>query len=344
MLKKALPLKMRRWLREILVRLQVHHVSGSRRVDLADDEAAVTCVVKNGEVYLRSFIAHYLDMGFRHIFLLDNGSSDKTLAIAKECANVTVYRSDAPIGAYQTVLKKVLATVAVPDGWCLDVDIDEFFDYPFSNRLTLRGFLSYLNSRGFSAVLGQMLDMFSDAPFAAQKERIVRGDFTQVCRYYDLSEVTKEQYLEAELVRSFAPENRLAGADAALYFGGVRRRVFGINCLLTKHPLFHTGRGVDLFTHVHFANRARLADVSAILLHYKFVSDASRMALENMRAFPSNSGNYERMREVLESNPAIRFTSEASMQFGRVEDLCADGFVVCSPEYRRYAGVDCGRM
>src|SRR5258707_14558719 len=78
------PLKLRSKLRVQHVSMNVNHIYGPRTLQLSRSEAAVTCVLRNGEYYIDSFVQHYSKMGFRHIFFLDNGSSDITLSIAKQ--------------------------------------------------------------------------------------------------------------------------------------------------------------------------------------------------------------------------------------------------------------------
>ena len=41
---------------------------------------------------------------------------------------------------YQPLFKKYLALNSAQGGWRLDVDVDEFFDYPFSDVLKLSSF------------------------------------------------------------------------------------------------------------------------------------------------------------------------------------------------------------
>src|SRR5580765_2053058 len=101
LIKRLLPHKLRRLVRERLVAHSVRHLSGPRRLQLSGNEAIVTCVVKNGEFYVESYIRHYAEMGFRHIFFLDNGSTDGTVSIAQQYPNVTILRTDLPIEANQ---------------------------------------------------------------------------------------------------------------------------------------------------------------------------------------------------------------------------------------------------
>src|SRR5947209_3875212 len=96
-LKRLLPNNLRQAVRRYFVSHNVRQLFGPKRLRLSRNEAVVTCVVKNGEFYIESFIRHYSRMGFRHIFFLDNGSTDRTLSIAQQYPNVSVCASDLPI-------------------------------------------------------------------------------------------------------------------------------------------------------------------------------------------------------------------------------------------------------
>ena len=164
------PVKVKSMLRERHVSMNVNHIYGPRSVQLSKSEAAVTCVLRNGEYYIDSFIQHYTKMGFRHMFFLDNGSSDETLSTIKQYDNVSIYQSTLPISANQRWFKKYLATRAIRGGWCLDADIDEFFDYPFSDAIDLQQFLVYLNQNHYTAIITHLLDMFSDRPLCSSHQ------------------------------------------------------------------------------------------------------------------------------------------------------------------------------
>lgn len=335
--KSIVPEKMKRGVREALLPLRISHVFGPRRLALADNEAVVTCVLKNGAYYLDSFVAYYNHLGFHHIFFLDNGSTDDTVKLARRYGNVTVYESKLPIETYQAAFKKRLAEMAIQKGWCLDVDIDEFFDYPFSHALSLSKFLEYLNTGNYTAVLTQMLDMFSEKPLAGLAHKIPLENIREMYRYYDISQITKSDYRSSELARTYASENKISNENNQLYFGGIRKVLFGINCLLTKHSLFRTGEGLQLFPHVHFVNKARVADVSCVLLHYKLVSNAYETASQNKEAFTGTSKGYSDLMHLIEKRPEHRIKSDNAAEFHTVADLLESKFIFVSEAYQQYA-------
>lgn len=335
LLKLLLPPKWRRMIREHIVSMKVTHLYGPKRIRLSSNEAVVTCLVKNGEFYIESFIRHYSQMGFRHIFFLDNGSSDQTISIAKRHKNVSVCQCNLPVDKHQGLFKKYLAQKSAEGGWCLDADIDEFFDYPFSDVIGLREFLNYLNQNQYTAVITQLLDMFSDKP-ASHLAREQKEDLKSVYQFYDISDVTTREYRDSAIVTNYGYKNEISNRNAALCFGGIRKTLYGNDCLLTKHSLFLPGKGLDLFPHVHFINNARLADVSCLMHHYKLTSNALEIALQNKEKFLANSDSYGDFIDFLTNKPDYQIKQSTAQKFESTKALVESGFLFMSKAYREH--------
>jgi hypothetical protein len=318
--------------------MSVTHLYGPKRILLSSNEAVVTCVVKNGVFYIEQFIRHYSQMGFRHIFFLDNGSTDQTISIARKHKNVSVCESSLPIDTHQGLFKKYLARKSAEGGWCLDADIDEFFDYPFSDVIDLRGFLDYLNKKQYTAVITQLLDMFPDKPVSHLK-KTQEENLKAVYQYYDISELTKTKYHGSEIVARYGRGNEVSNGNAALYFGGIRKTLYGNDCLLTKHSLFSLSRGLELFPHVHFVNNARLADVSGLMHHYKLTSNALDIALQNKEKFVAISIGYSDFINFLINKPDYLIKQNTAVKFRSVNDLVESGFLFISEEYREHVNI-----
>lgn len=334
-LKLFLPPKWKDKIRERIVSMSATHLYGPERIRLSSNEAAVTCVIKNGEFYLDQFIRHYTQMGFRHIFFLDNGSTDQTIAIAKKHENVSICESSLPIDGHQALFKKYLAEQSAEGGWCLDADVDEFFDYPFSDVIDLRGFIEYLNKKRYTAVMTQLLDRFPDKPVSYLTKK-QKEDLKAVYEYYDISQVTKTRYHESENLARYGRGNVVSNEDAALYFGGIRKALYGNDCLLTKHSLFSLSGGLELFTHVHFVNNARLADVSGLMHHYKLASNALENALQNAERFVGTRKGYSDFINFLMNKPDYLLKKDTAIKFRSVNDLVNNGFLFMSEEYHEH--------
>ena len=66
-------------IRPYLLRPRVKHVHGPTRISYDLNELLVISVVRNGELYIKSFLDHYRSMGVKHFVFLDNGSTDRTV-------------------------------------------------------------------------------------------------------------------------------------------------------------------------------------------------------------------------------------------------------------------------
>ena len=64
--------------------------------------------MRDGRPYVRSFVEHYFALGVKHIFFLDNGSTDGTVEALKDYDNVSVLRSKLPFKEYDVLFKQYL--------------------------------------------------------------------------------------------------------------------------------------------------------------------------------------------------------------------------------------------
>ena len=340
LLKMILPEKWRIILREHLVALNVTHISGPKDLRLSGTESVVTCVVKNGEFYVEAFIRHYRKMGFRHIAFLDNGSSDHTVELARQFDRVSIFRSTLPIEAHQRLFKRYLARRFGQGGWCLDADVDELFDFPGSDNIRLTQFLEYLNGKRYTAVVTQLIDMFSSKPLSSTNV-LGTARLQDEYPYYDMSNVTHELYRDAEIAQKVAGKNSIANHKTELLWGGIRKTLWGNKCLLTKHSLFFSEKKMELFSHVHFHNNAKLADVSCAMLHYKLAGDIYATADQNRIGFSGNGKGYNDCIEFFKNNPNYQIRQSTAVKYSGASDLVENGFLFMSKGYaehlKRYA-------
>ena len=334
------PFKYLYYLKEnILVLSSVRHICGPRIINSAEDEAIVTCVVRNGASYIEEFVNYYLALGAKHIVFLDNNSEDDFILKACGHESVTVLSSKVsickPYHFYrEVVLKRYLLRRFCRNRWCISVDIDELFDYPFSGTVKLTKLIRYLDSHSYTAVVTQMLDMFSDRPLSELKDD--KSDFkpSSYC-YYDISDIVKYEYFACFGRRSFK-ESRLANPGIKVYKGGIRKKVFGVdsNCL-TKHSLVF-GERARMIT-PHFTSNVRCADFSAVCYHYKFTGSFLQVAASYVKSGYAWVHEYSAIVSRYRENPDIVFKQATARELKSVDDLIDSGFLVVSPQYRAFA-------
>lgn len=314
--------------------LGIEHVAGPERVALEPTEMAVVCLVRDGVPWLPTFLRHYEALGAKHIFFLDNGSTDGTVEMARRHPKVTVFSSELPFDRYQIAFRRWMLKNLTRGGWGYCCDVDELLAYPFCETLPLERLLAYLNRHGYTGVVGQVLDMFSAEPLASIQGRR-EEDIEAAYRYYDLSDIQTRRDL------NWFEENEVDHQDIASLRGGIRGRVFGTRrAMLTKHALFRMDGEVQPFASgAHFAANARMADLTVAIRHYKFVGAFEEQARRAVREgqYYRGSKAYRRYTEVYDRRPDLRLHSDTARAYRGSAALLEEGFLVASERYRRWA-------
>src|SRR5215207_10023519 len=314
----------------------IEHLYGPEDVPYEEDELVLVCLVRNGRPYVNSFVEHHTSLGIKHLFFLDNGSTDGTIEALKGYDNVTVLRTGLPFKRYETSVRQYLVERFGKKGrWCLYADIDELFDYPYSEVVGLGSLLRYLNSNSYTAVVAQMLDMFPEEPLSGSASS-PDEPLKERHRFYDISNVKKMSIKEHP--RTADTNNTYQSDDIEFYSGGIRPIIF--DCVppwLTRWtPTFSDGKLKHFTYDAHRVDDARVADLTCVLFHYKFLDEhfhkqaASAVREEN---YPYNSRQYKRYLEVLESTPSLQVKRETARELRSINDLVENGFLVVSEEY-----------
>lgn len=325
------------WFERVVLPLNVRHLAGPRRVRYAEDELLVVCLVRDAEYHVGPFIEHYQALGVRHIVLLDNGSTDQTVARAAACDGVSVFRTTLPFKGNNRAMRRYLVRRFARSGhWVLFVDIDELFDYPASSRIGLPSLLGYLRSKGFTAMVAYMLDMLPDGSLHADARMPMR----QAYPCYDISAVRRRGYFEPDAYHGerWVAHNTVANPAIARYVGGIRAQAFDLpDVYLIKHPLMLKDGRTEL-VHQHFVDHASVADVTGVLYHYKFVPGFRAKVDVAVRTgqYASDSFEYRRYQAALDRDPDIDFRTGTARRLGSVDDLVSEGFLQVTDDYRRW--------
>jgi len=313
-------------------------MQGPRQVRLLRDEPIVLCLAKDASHHIGPFIAHYRKLGVGHIVLLDNGSADDTVAQASGHADVSVFQTRLPFRNNNRQMRRYLVRrFTGRDRWALVVDVDELFDYPCSDRVGLASLLGYLRSRSYTTMVSYLLDMLPDRPLSQVDPGLSPQ---QACRHYDISAVRKRGYFEVDGYggERWVAHNRLANPAVQRYVGGVRAQAFDLpEVYLIKHPL-HLRDGRARLVHQHFVDHAHVADISGVLLHYKFTPGfrAKVDAAVQSAAYADGSWEYRRYQQVLARQPDVALCGAAAQTLHSVNDLVANGFLQVSDDYMNW--------
>jgi hypothetical protein len=227
-------------------------------------------------------------------------------------------------------MKNYLARRFSKERWTLCVDIDEFFDWPFSGIVSIGSLLRYLNARRYTAVVAQMLDLFSDLPLSEVRDD-PDEDVTKNYEYYDISNISKATYMYS----------RLSYYDIKMHWGGIRKTIFGSNNGLTKAPLVFVDPRIQLFKDWHHTENAYIANFTCVLLHYPFTStfyDKVKDAAATKRYGILTSDEYDLYWARLSREPGLTLHLDTSRRYMGVEPLFDVGFLVASSDYLDWVG------
>lgn len=315
------------YVRPLILQNKVKHIHGAKSVSYGEDELIVLCVARNGEIHVKSFIEHYLGLGVKHIIILDNNSTDKMVSIARQYDKVTILQANLPFKKYENVMRQYLVDRFSKNRWNLLSDIDELFDYPYSNLVSIRDFIRYLNANSYTAVVCQMLDMFSDkslAELSSSSEDSLKESYP----FYDISCIEKEPYP--------ACYGEVSNENICWHMGGVRKHLFGTNNYLSKAALTLIDGKIKTFVNCHQVLNASVADVTCVLFHYPFVSSFySKVAgaVKDNRYALSAVNEYRDYWQELRDNPNLSIKQDSASQLADVNSLIDNGFLVISDQY-----------
>ncbi|MCB9100903.1 MAG: glycosyltransferase [Anaerolineales bacterium] len=243
----------------------------TRSIPIHSKDILCCVVIRNERPRLPYFLTYYRQKGVDKFLVVDNGSTDGSLAYLLAQPDVLVWRSDysfnlANFGAgwFELLLRKYGV-----GHWVVMVDADELLYYPHCETQSITGLcrrLDHHHQRAFNAIL---LDMYADKPIRATHYQPGQ-DFLEVCPYFD------RQFYHT-IYKQGSPFH-----NQTVYFGGARQRVFGQSgeYYLSKVPLLKYAPDCILAGGQHWTNlpAAEISTERGALLHFKYFSSFAAYA------------------------------------------------------------------
>jgi len=318
-------------LRLFYVPYNLEHVFGPANLDVDSSDLVVVSLMRDVENQIKSFIRYYQRLGCKHIVLIDNGSVDNTVSYALQFENVTIFKTALSFKDYKRPIKRYLSDNFGKNCWCLVADIDERFDYPCSDQISLTDFLHYLNVNGYSGVTVYMLDMFSDRPLNKWPNNNSEP-LEEICKWYDVSSISKYNYGNRRAVK----RSRISNHEIKIYRGGIRKKIFGHDALLIKHPLLFRSKGAKMLG--HFCGGAYIADISCVIYHYKFDSEFLKKCTLAVKreSYGGNSRAYKAYLKKIINEDELVIKSDTAEELLNVNQLVENGFLVISEQFLHF--------
>ncbi len=271
------------------------------------DDLLLFSTQRNEHIRLPYFLNYYREKGVNHFLIVDNDSNDGSLEYLAEQPDVSVWhtRKSYKRSRFGVDWLNWLQFRYGHGHWCLTVDPDEFFIYPFCDTRPIRALTDWLDASSIKSFSAMLLDMYPKGRIDEQPYRAGQNPI-EIASWFDAGNYTMDK-------------NRLYGN---LWIqGGPRSRAFFPDepekaPALNKIPLVKWDRRYAYVSSTHMLLPRGLNQVydewggekaSGILLHSKFLDTFSEKAAEELhrKEHYSASVEYLAYAAALKDNPEL---------------------------------------
>ncbi len=307
-----------RWLTRVYkpqVHAKIHGLNPMDSLNEVDpDEVVVLASVRDEALRIPDFVRHHRQLGVDRFIIVDNGSTDGTRDHLTGDDIILLHTSDDYVtaGLGMRWMNEIVARLATGT-WCIFLDADEQLVFPGCETHCVQELTAYLDDFGYDACAGFMLDMHA-ATFEEQRS-VREGDrLLDVCPWFT------NDYRFQPLIESPYTTVR----------GGVREAQLGIKYReQTKSPFVKAGSGVQFLSSSHETTPARIADLSTVLLHFKFLGDSlERAAIEaGWTPFSYYSNRVRDHQQSIGASDNFSYMSDSAVRFRDSQQLIELGLM-----------------
>ena len=303
----ALRLARKRWrFRAFRKRRELKPLANRTR-SIRPDSILLFSTLRNERIRMPFFLKYYRDLGVNHFLIVDNDSDDGTREYLSEQSDVSLWTTKhsykrARFGA------DWLNWLQMRHGhrhWCLVVDPDEFFVYPFCDTRPIRALTDWLDASNIKSFPAMLLDMYPKGPLNAQPYHEGQDPF-EIAQYFDSGNYSYQR--NARYGHLWIQ----GGPRARTFFADAPERAPALN----KVPLVKWSRNYAYVSSTHMLLPRGLNQVfdewggekaSGILLHAKFLDTFVAKADEEMARGQhyAASAEYKAYKAGLETQPDL---------------------------------------
>ena len=161
-----LRLERKRWrLRALRKRRELMRAVDRTRA-IAPEHILLFATVRNELIRLPYFLKYYRALGIGHFLIVDNGSTDGTADYLADQTDVSLFHTNASYrhARFGIDWMNWLLRQHGHGHWCLTVDPDEFFIYPFCDTRPLPALTDWLQASAIRSFGAMLLDLYPKGP------------------------------------------------------------------------------------------------------------------------------------------------------------------------------------
>ena len=302
-----LRLARKRWLfRAYRKRLELR-TSSNRTRQISPQDILVFSTLRNERIRLPFFLKYYRDLGVNHFLIVDNDSNDGSREYLAEQPDVSLWTTTHSYkkSRFGADWLNWLQLRYGHQHWCLVVDPDEFFVYPFCDTRPIRALTDWLDASSIKSFPAMLLDMYPKGPLDAQPYRDGQDPF-EIAQYFDSGNYIFQRNLR------FGNLWIQGGPRARTFFADAPEKAPALN----KIPLVKWNRAYAYVSSTHMLLPRGLNQVydewggekaSGILLHAKFLDTFAVKAEEEMQRGQhyAASAEYKAYKAGLQAQPDL---------------------------------------
>lgn len=274
---------------------------------IATKDVIVFCTIRNEDIRLPYFLKYYRNIGVNHFIFIDNGSTDDGPNFLKQQPDVSVWQTEASYkdSRFGVDWLNYLLRNYGDSHWCLVVDPDEFFVFPFMDNRPIQALTDWLDASAHRSFSAMLLDMYPKGPMREHAYKKGQNPI-EIAQWFDAGNYSYEKnHRFGNLWIQGGPRMRMFFADAPKSAPA-----------LNKVPLVKWSKryAYESSTHMILPRGLNLAyeqnggeRASGILLHTKFLDTFADKAAEEMSRSEhyANSAEYKRYAQELEEMPDL---------------------------------------
>lgn len=265
------------------------------------------CTLRNERVRLPYFLRYYRELGVDHFLMVDNASDDGSREYLAQQPDVSLWSAEASYKAARFGMDWLtrLQRIHAHGHWCLTVDVDEFFVYPFCETRPIRALTDWLEASAIRSFSAMLLDMYPKGPIGAQPYHDGQDPF-EIAQWFDSGNYA------LSVNHKYGNLWVQGGPRARTFFPDTPKLAPALN----KVPLVRWHRSYAYVSSTHMVLPRGLNQVydtlggekaSGILLHPKFLDTFGSKASEEMRRGQhyADSAEYRAYREAMDGAPDL---------------------------------------
>ena len=296
-----------------------------REIDPVPGEILVFARMRNEALRLPWFLEYHRRLGADRFFIVDNASDDGTTELIASQKDVHHFWTDEKYADNKSGMNWVneLLNRYGKGYWCLTLDADELFVYPYCETRSLKRLGEYVLANNATSVGAHMVDMYADRPIT-ETNYTPGADFLEICRFFDRPNLQDER--EGPRRRLFWNEN--------IEIGNARPPV------LRKVPFAFWSEETNYRVGVHTLDGAGKASLSGAILHFKFFADFRDRIDRALREkqYWNGSEQYEQYGKGLNQTPGLNAYNQDSIRYTSSVQLVEMGVIHSTPEWDLNSG------